>query len=301
MCLGNTAERKEALKGRAVRKDEEHAVGLFTLSTAFTALPRSMMIGVLGLACLSFAPRAPPLLTAQSATQRLRFELIAQAPSQDFRAEASNMFNNVRTPAALVAGACFGAVFALQPTATDAPLVGLAKRIHMLIGVSAFSAELISVLVSSISLGSLGTRPRARILEESPPTCVHEFIEGAYELEWVTTQFNFLVGLLGLAAMVGIRAWVAFSCPLFGKIAVGFVASALLTMLSFAQQSRDERHSSIGAMGVRYIQLLLAKAVRERSLLTSLALVVGLSSSAFLVEAVYKLSGGIRCPLPSLG
>ena len=191
-----------------------------------------MMIGVLGLACLSFAPRAPPLLTAQSATQRLRFELIAQAPSQDFRAEASNMFNNVRTPAALVAGACFGAVFALQPTATDAPLVGLAKRIHMLIGVSAFSAELISVLVSSISLGSLGTRPRARILEESPPTCVHEFIEGAYELEWVTTQFNFLVGLLGLAAMVGIRAWVAFSCPLFGKIAVGFVASALLTMLS---------------------------------------------------------------------
>lgn len=211
------------------------------------------------------------------------------------------MFNNVRTPAALVAGACFGAVFALQPAATDTPLVGLAKRIHMLIGVTAFSAELISVLVSSISLGRLGTRPATRILEEAPPTCVHEFIEGEMELEWVTTQFNFLFGLLGLAAMVGLRAWVAFSCPLFGKIAVGFVTSALLTMLSFAQQAQGDRYSSIGAMGVRYIQLLLAKAVRERSLLTGAALIVGLTSSAFLVEAVYKLSGGIRCPLPSLG
>ena len=262
-----------------------------------------MLIGVIGVACLSFAPRAPPLLAAKLAPQQQRrFDLVAQASSPDFRGEASNMFNNVRTPAALVAGACFGAVFALQPAATDIPLVGLAKRIHMLIGVTAFSAELISVLVSSISLGRLGTRSATRTLEEAPPTCVHEFIEGEMELEWVTTQFNFLFGLLGLAAMVGLRAWVAFSCPLFGKIAVGFVTSALLTMLSFAQQAQDDRgYSSIGAMGVRYIQLLLAKAVRERSLLTGAALIVGLTSSAFLVEAVYKLTGGIRCPLPNLG
>ena len=67
----------------------------------------------------------------------------------------------MRVPAALVAGACFGAVFALQPAVTDAPLASLAKRIHMLLGVASFSAELLAVLVASTSLVQLGMTHRA--------------------------------------------------------------------------------------------------------------------------------------------
>ena len=69
------------------------------------------------------------------------FDLIAQADAKDFRGEASNLFNNVRTPAALLAGATFGACFALQPAVGDTRIIGLLKRFHMLLGVGAFSAE----------------------------------------------------------------------------------------------------------------------------------------------------------------
>ena len=44
----------------------------------------------------------------------------------------------------------------LQPSATDSMAIGVAKRFHLLIGVGALSAELIAVLVSSITLTRLG-------------------------------------------------------------------------------------------------------------------------------------------------
>jgi hypothetical protein len=254
-----------------------------------------MLFAVLALvpAVLAFAPASPVVPTRQPLA---RVDLIAQA-DKTYSGEASNRFNNVRTPAALVAGAAFGAVFALQPSPADRAVVSLAKRMHMLIGVGAFCSELIAVLVASVSLGKLGMSQTDSTLTEAAPANVFEFIEREYELEWVATQFNFIVGLLGLGTMVGIRAWVAFSCPLFGRIAVGFVTSAILTMLSFASEAGDR---SVMRLGVRYVALLFSKAVRERSIVLTAALAVGLASTGFMAEAMYTMAVGSRCPVSGL-
>ena len=126
----------------------------------------------------AFHPAAPML----SATRYRRSPLlVADTAAKDYSGEASNLFNNVRTPAALVAGATFGAVFALQPAYGDAKIIGLAKRVHMLLGVAAFSAELIAVLVSSITLGRLGSKSLSGA--SSGASSVTEFIDLEYELE----------------------------------------------------------------------------------------------------------------------
>ena len=234
----------------------------------------------------------PPSLSLDSTMRRA--DLIAAASAKDFTGEAANMFNNIRTPAALVAGATFGGVFALQPIAADKAIVGLAKRVHMLIGVVAFSAELISVLVSSITLGRLGSSHAPAEGQDAPAhTSVQEFLRARYELEWLATEFNFLLGLLGLTSMVGIRAWVAFACPLFGKIAVGFVVSSLLTMLAFAQQGGN----CALCQAPRYLVLLVSRAYRERSLLFAAALGVGATSAGFFLEAAYKILFKAQCGL----
>ena len=203
--------------------------------------------------CSSFLAPAHAISASSLRPPWRKVDLVAAAETKDFSGEASNLFNNIRTPAALVAGASFGAAFALQPVTGEAMAVGLVKRIYLLISVSAVSAELIAVLVSSITLGRLGSEGKRSASSGS----VVDFLREHYELEWVACQFNFQIGLLGLCAMVGIRAWVAFACPRFGRIACGFVTSALLTMLALMETCNGTcNKSGLVPMGLRYVQLL---------------------------------------------
>jgi len=235
---------------------------------------------------LAFSPR-PPLVHASTPFKFLRGgKVSAETAVKDFRGEATNKFNNLRTPAALIAGASLGACFALQPAAGDALPVAIAKRGHLLLGVVAFSAELISVLVSSLTIGQLGSGSASGAEHAD----VAAFMDAEYELEWITTEFNFLVGLLGFTCMLGLRAWVAFSCPLFAKIAAGIVTSAVLLMLSFTQDST--KHFSLPSMGLRYFTLILAKAWAQKSLLLFAALAVGGTSLGGLAKALYIMGTG---------
>ena len=203
--------------------------------------------------CSSFLAPAHAISASSLRPPWRKVDLVAAAETKEFSGEASNLFNNIRTPAALVAGASFGAAFALQPVTGEAMAVGLVKRIYLLISVSAVSAELIAVLVSSITLGRLGSEGKRSASSGS----VVDFLREHYELEWVACQFNFQVGLLGLCAMVGIRAWVAFACPRFGRIACGFVTSALLTMLVLMEtcRRRNAGHASGRRQTRRRLQL----------------------------------------------
>ena len=227
-------------------------------------------VGIITLfvACATALPSLPSLRPRGSS-------LVASAAAQkNFGADASSLLNNVRTPAALVAGATFGAIFALQPSATDSMAIGVAKRFHLLIGVGALSAELIAVLVSSITLTRLGMEGKTSAADGS----VMDFLYEHYELELLATELNFQLGLLGLCTMVGIRAWVTFSCPRFAKIAAGFIAAAVLTMLSFMSERQHVKDASLIGMAARYIFLLCEKAWVEKRVLLFLGLGMGVYS-----------------------
>ena len=69
--------------------------------------------------------------------------------------------------------------FALQPVSGEALAVGLCKRVYLLISVGAVSAELISVLVSSTTLGRLRSEGKRSASSDS----VVDFLTEHYELE----------------------------------------------------------------------------------------------------------------------
>ena len=131
------------------------------------------------LLCSSFIAPARAISTSSLKPPWRKVDLVAAAETKDFSGEASNLFNNIRTPAALVAGASFGAAFALQPISGEALAVGLCKRAYLLISVGAVSAELIAVLVSSTTVGRLGSEGKRSASRGS----VVDFLTEHYELE----------------------------------------------------------------------------------------------------------------------
>ena len=74
-------------------------------------------------------------MVLSSLTRPLLGRAAAAAPLADFSHEAVNMFGNMRTPAALVAGACLPLGFAFAfPSKEDTPQLRALKRANTALG-----------------------------------------------------------------------------------------------------------------------------------------------------------------------
>lgn len=166
----------------------------------------------------------PPLLTAA-----------AQTGVKQFDGAASAVFNNLRTPAALVAGAAFGGAFGLQLNSADAFALALAKRAYVVIAVMALASELLVVVTATCALDAMN---RADSLVPAE-TLSCWFERNGMELENLVCTVHFFFGLLGLTAMVGLRAWITISCARIAKGTLGLIASVVLVMISMCNRDLD--------------------------------------------------------------
>jgi len=178
---------------------------------------------------------------------------------------SKDAFNNVRVPAALLSGSAFVAVnTAPLPIGTDAFWVGMAKRIYLTTAVSTFASTLLSVLVSTVALEKLS---------KAADTSDEEL-----EFDYVACQSHFFFGVLGACMIVGLRAWIAFTCPRFGNVAFGIMTSAFSLMLHFVPLD-------IAKIPARYVQLLFGRL--WFSPLLMIALVTGSYTAYLLVNGLY--------------
>ena len=176
-------------------------------------------------------------------------------------------FNNVRVPAALLSGSSFVAVnTAPLPVKTDGIVIGMIKRIYLIVGVGSFASTLLSVLIATIALERLGN------------TAAYD--DDELELEYVACQTHFFMGVLCACLLVGLRAWVAFTCPVFGRVAAMIIASSFFLMLHFLP-------SQLSRIPVRYLQLLLDR-ISFTSPLLLLSLGTGIYSFGLLADGLYK-------------
>lgn len=188
-----------------------------------------------------------------------RASLVATATASGWNKEA---FNNVRVPAALLSGSSFVAInTAPLPLSSDALYVGIAKRIYLLIGIASFASTLLSVLGATIAL-------------HRASECASEDLE----FEYVACQSHFFAGVMGSCLLVGLRAWISFTCPRFGNIGLSMIGSAFFLMLHMLP-------SSLGSIPYRYVQLLLSR-VRPSSPCLILALLVGGYASFLFLQAL---------------
>lgn len=149
---------------------------------------------------------------------------------KDYSNEAASLFGNVRIPAALFAGAAAGSAFALPLSAgvTEGLKVEMVKRLYALLMMGALSAEIVAVVVSTLTMGALATQSTLR-----KTTSLGAFLDDFYNLEWISTRMHFLSGIMFFSVGTGLRAWITIGCPIIAKAALGIILSSSLLCLSF--------------------------------------------------------------------
>ena len=212
----------------------------------------------------------PPLLTAA-----------AQTGVKQFDGAASAVFNNLRIPAALVAGAAFGGAFGLQLNSADAFALALAKRAYVVIAVMALASELLVVVTATCALDAMN---RADSLVPAE-TLSCWFEQNGLELENLVCTVHFFFGLLGLTAMVGLRAWITISCARIAKGTLGLIASVVLIMISMLNRDLD-----LFKLSRRYGAALYSRIATKRPIGLVVGIVLGVISVAHLGETFRLLA-----------
>jgi hypothetical protein len=182
---------------------------------------------------------------------------------KDHSGAAMGLFNNMRTPAALIAGSLvpLGILSAPRVEKEDTKVVAFLKKANVILGVTSLLSEVLAVTYSSIAINKLAE-------VDSPLTrgCA-ELIAKNYELAWIGTNVHFLVGLMGFGLIVGSKAYIA-NGPRIGKVTIGWAVAAFLQALAVVNKGIALGHgtgagdsakfaSNFGTLILRYLRLII--------------------------------------------
>lgn len=174
-----------------------------------------------------------PLLvcSALMSTPVCRKPLTVRGGATDYSGAAAELFGNMRNPAALIAGSIAPVAFAAAPLieSGDSHAVKKLKHMHMILGLASMSAQIISIIHSTIAINKLAENTYL------PAESVMALLKRDFELPWLSANINFLLGLFGFASMLGLRAWFFFG-PRLGKIALAGMIGVLLHAISIVNK-----------------------------------------------------------------
>jgi hypothetical protein len=219
---------------------------------------------------------------------------VAAAP---YTSEAISLFNNMKLPASIIAGAIvpLGLLSPLQVKSEpdDSPLEKRIRKMYQVLSVVTLATELIAVMAATVATNGLTERTIA------PANSVWHLLQRDFELEWSMVNTHFVIGMLGFLAMIGSRAYFMAQKGLLGKSALGVAVSALALMVSIVNRgvaAGGGRDSSTGA-ALRYGSSIFALARRYTTLLMGRALSQKTFGSMEIISVVtlaISLMGGVR-------
>ena len=164
---------------------------------------------------------------------------------KDHSAAAIGLFNNMRTPAALIGGSLVPLGILSAPSVDkekDSKAVTIMKKANIIIGVTSLLSEVLAVIYSSIAINKLAE------VESPLTTGSAELIAQHYELAWLGTNVHFLLGLLGQAFIVGSRAYISAGNMALGKATLGFAFAAIFKSLTVVNRGIEMGHGSTSAL-----------------------------------------------------
>jgi hypothetical protein len=124
----------------------------------------------------------------------------------DFSAEGINIFDNIRTPAALVAAACLDLAFALEVDETkDTRRMRVMKRMNVFLGYASIASEIIAVIFATNAINRLTEHAGT---SETMATSLVELLTGSLFVQfWLGVYIHYITGIIGMLGMVAFRAW----------------------------------------------------------------------------------------------
>mmetsp|Transcript_10360 Transcript_10360/g.10439 ORF Transcript_10360/g.10439 Transcript_10360/m.10439 type:complete len:269 (+) Transcript_10360:83-889(+) len=179
----------------------------------------------------------------------------------DFSGQVTGLLNSYRVPAMLIAGAAYGGVFALPILLDDTMIKQFGKRTYILVGLATVCVELLATVIATLSIDKLNLRgtPVKKLIHTST---LEEFLEKNLDLEWTSLRVNFILGLVGFAVMCGMRAWLSLVCPIFAKVGLFLIITAVISMSAFINDTLGD--TSLPALFWRYTVLVLERLKRGK-------------------------------------
>lgn len=206
---------------------------------------------------------------------------------KDYSGVASSLFGNLRIPASLFAGASAGAAFTLPISASEGVALGMVKRTYALLMIGSLSSQIITLVVSTMAMTMISAN------DEKKSNSLIQFLNDNYELEWTTARLFFLSGLLLFSMSLGLRAWVAISCPIVARTALGLIISSTFFCLACIQDIESKmtagsnKHRSLIHMPFRFCTMMTRKATQAP--LFALAVIIASISFTYIGSNVLHL------------
>jgi hypothetical protein len=185
----------------------------------------------------------------------------------DFSASARVLFDNMRVPAALVAGAVIPMGYAAAPQfvdGKDGSVRRLAVVAHALLTMATLATELITIVWATISVNKLTE------VEYAPTESVMALLQRDFEMAWTGCNVHFLAGLFTLAMLTGVRSFISYGQRI-GVIAMLSSVSAITLMTSVVNSGISQGDgiadgvrfgATVADLVRRYVSLLFSHAWR---------------------------------------
>jgi len=182
----------------------------------------------------------------------------------NYAPQVASLFNNMKTPASILAGALvpigFAATLPIKDERDNKYECALRKACWI-ITVLSFVSNLLSVMWASVAVNQV----TETVLE--PADSVWHLLERDFNLPWAAVNAHFVIGMLGFCYVIGTRAYFSVGGGPLGFSLGGIAFSALLLMISIVNRGvasgsgNGMRYGSCStALVTNYMRLLLKRA-----------------------------------------
>mmetsp|Transcript_16048 Transcript_16048/g.19970 ORF Transcript_16048/g.19970 Transcript_16048/m.19970 type:complete len:262 (+) Transcript_16048:40-825(+) len=191
---------------------------------------------------------------------------VASTILRDYSAPASALFNNMRTPAALIGGALvpLGILSAPRIEPNDTPITKFFKKANLLLSIASLLSEVIAITYSTVAINKIAE------LDTVMSEGVAQFIGDYHLLPWLGTNVHFLLGLFGFGLL-------AISKPYFlygrnaGNVVACWATAAMMFCVSIVNKGISMGHGTIDNTGARFSDNLFSLTIKYAHLVWSYA------------------------------
>lgn len=122
---------------------------------------------------------------------------------KNYSGVATGLFNNMRTPAALIAGTIVPLALLNAPDLVKGESKGqeLFKKANCLLAIASLLSEILAITYSTVAINKLAE------VQYAPTAGVAELIANHFELAWMGANVHFLLGMFGFGLLVGSKAY----------------------------------------------------------------------------------------------
>ena len=204
---------------------------------------------VAGTSCTSaFGPALPRLILGENigAAAAATFGITKQ-----YAPDAVSLFNNMKTPASILAGALvtLGFVVPIEPFSPDKKerkFEVTMRKLYVLVAIVSLLSELAAIIWSTVTVNTL-TETAIK-----PTTSVWSLLQRDFSLSCTAVNTHFLLGMFGYTYLIGCKAYFLVQGGLLGQSAICAAMSGLCLMLSVV--NRGVAIGGGAGTGLRYGQ-----------------------------------------------